>query len=54
LRTQLGALVRPADESALESALANAQSALGIDAFTALWAEALESQPEELLRIIRR
>jgi hypothetical protein len=52
LRTQLGTPVRPADEPALESTIASAQSALGIDAFTALWAEAQESQPEELLWVI--
>jgi tetratricopeptide (TPR) repeat protein len=52
LRTQLGTPVRPADGPALESTLASAQSAIGIDAFTAPWAEAQKSQPEELLRII--
>jgi hypothetical protein len=52
LRAQLGTPVRPADEPTLEGTIASAQSALGIDAFTALWAEAEESQPEELLSII--
>jgi hypothetical protein len=44
--------VRPANEQALEGTLVSAQSALGIDTFTPLWAEAEESQPEELLSII--
>src|SRR5262249_43332691 len=40
LRAQMGAPVRPADQAAMDNALATARSMLGVDAFAAVWAEA--------------
>ncbi len=52
LRAQMGTPVRPPDQPALESAVERARSALGIDAFTTLWAEAQESPLEQIPSII--
>jgi hypothetical protein len=53
LRAQMGAPVRPADQAAVEQALATVRSTLGDDAFAAVWAEAKELPLDQLLDTIR-
>jgi predicted ATPase len=48
-RAQMGAPVRPADQSALASDLAAARAALGEDTFAAVWARAQALPLEEIL-----
>ncbi|MBC8077159.1 MAG: tetratricopeptide repeat protein, partial [Chloroflexales bacterium] len=48
-RVQMGALVRPADQGAVNAALAIAQSILGDNAFAATWAAAAELPLEQIL-----
>ena len=52
LRAQMGTPLRPVDQPALESVVGRARSALGVSAFTTLWAEAQEFVLEQILQII--
>ncbi len=49
LRAQMGTPVRPVDQADVERTLATARSALGEDAFAAVWAEAQTRSLEQIL-----
>jgi hypothetical protein len=52
LRGQMGTPVRPADQAAVEQALATARSTLGDDAFVAVWEEAQAMPLDHILKTI--
>ncbi|MFL5803470.1 MAG: tetratricopeptide repeat protein, partial [Roseiflexaceae bacterium] len=52
LREQMGTPVRPVDQARLTNTLTTARSALGVDAFSATWAEAQTLPLEQILSII--
>jgi hypothetical protein len=52
LRAEMGIPVRPVDRAAVEQALATARSALGADAFAAVWAEAQALPLEQIVSAI--
>jgi hypothetical protein len=49
LRAQMGAPVRPVDQSAVEQALASARAKLGPDPFAAVWEAAGDLPLEQLI-----
>ena len=52
LRAQMGTPVRPVDQAGVEQTLATARSALGDDAFAAVWAEAQALPLEQILNTL--
>ena len=52
LRGQMGTLVRPVDQAAVQQVLTTARSTLGDDAFAAMWAQAVALPLEQILSTI--